>query len=152
MAQYVLAAIAMLIGMVALGAGGATARRRNATRWSLFALGAISTLASLVLLYRGGGFPMLAFVGSGLIVVTGAVVVGWYFVSMPMSLDDRTTSPESHALPDFSFLITQGNDANAQSPSPRRPSLATRILGTTAADRIARMRFLTGWSFMRRGP
>jgi hypothetical protein len=153
MAEYLLALIAMLVGMLALGTGGATTRRHYTMRWSLVLLGAFSTIVSLVQFYRIGGFPLLAFVGSGLIVLMGAAVVGWYFVSMVASLDDRRRSAEPPPAPDFSFLSEQEINDNDKAATPSvRLSLTRRILGSTAADRIAGMRFLTGWSFMRRGP
>jgi hypothetical protein len=152
MAELVLATIAMLVGVSALAAGGTTARRWRMRRWSFFTLGGFSSVASFVLFYRVGGFEMLAFVGSGLTVLIGVGVVCCFLVSMVASLDKAPQRPSTKPAPDFSFLTNERKEADAAPSSTHRSSLARRILGSTSADRIAKMRFLTRWSFLRRGP
>ena len=95
---------------------------------------------------------MLAFVGSGLTVLIGVGVVGGYLVSMVASMDKPRPVRPTTSTPDFSFLASERKDGDARPSTAKRASLTRRILGSTAADRIAKMRFLTGWSFMRRGP
>jgi hypothetical protein len=105
MSALVLPSIALLIGLVALGAAGATPRRHRWLQITLFALGAISTAAALILFYRAGGFEALAFVGSAMIVVTGIGVLAWYFLSFVGTADDAlSTGNAPPPTPDFSFL------------------------------------------------
>lgn len=141
MANFVSGVIALVIGMVALGCAGAMSRRRSGLRLSFLVLGASSTIAALVLIYRAGGFPALAFVGSGLTVLIGGSVVMWYFVGLIASVDEALTPREPLPPTDFKFLHEQ--QSNPPSPQPRRRSLAERMGLTTAGQRIAKM----GWMF-----
>jgi hypothetical protein len=127
--------------MIALGSAGATPKRKSGLRLSFLVLGVFSTVAALVLIYRAGGFPALAFVGSGLTVLIGAGVVIWYFVGLIASVDEALMPREPPPPTDFTIL-NQPRE-NRDSAAPIRRSLAERMGLKTARDRIAKM----GWMF-----
>ena len=131
--------IALVTGMVTLGWGGATPRRRRGKRVSLLTLGAISTVAAVVLLHRIGGFEVLAMIGSVLTVLIGAGVVIWYFVGLITSVDEALTPRESPPT-DFQFLHQQQN--NPTGTRSKRRSMAERMGLMTAGERIAKMRWM----------
>ena len=141
MTNFMLGVIALLIGMIALGSAGATPRRRSALRFSFLVLGAFSTVAALMLIYRAGGFSALAFVGCGLTVLIGASIVICYFVGLIGSIDEALTPREPPPPTDFSFLNHPRE--NPASSIPKRRSLAERMGLATAGQRIAKM----GWMF-----
>jgi hypothetical protein len=137
MATLASGAIALVVGMLALGMCGATPRRRIGMRASLLVLGSFSTFAALAMLYRAGGFPALAIVGSGLTTLVGIGVVIWYFVAMIASVDEALTKREPLPPTDFAFLHQQ---ASQPSPAqPKRPTMSQRMGLTMSRERIASM-------------
>ena len=141
MVNFASGLVALLIGMIALGSAGAMPRRRSALRLSFLVLSSFSTIAALLLIFRAGGFPALALVGSGLTVLIGVSVLIWYFVGLIASVNVALTPRESPPPTDFAFLNQPGE--NAASKSPKRRSLAERMGLKTAGERIAKM----GWMF-----
>lgn len=151
MFEFLLGTICLIVGMVAIGTAGAMRKQhaRGGWRFGIAGVGMFSAIAAVVLIARSGGIAGIILVSSALTVLIGVGVLIWYLVLMVSSLDEALTPRQPPATPDFQFLQEEGPPV--QATSGKRSSRIKQGF-KRAQERIAKMEFLNGWSFMRRPP